>query len=129
MKVIIDGHPQLNQQTNIPYIDRTGKKHYIENRRGILGLPYGLHTVRLEAIDHPVTVLGIFAYDSRSNRQHERRLLGYASAGETLTLSPTFATRPVVVCHDGLQAKSEDITSSQIKFSGEATGTYEIIGQ
>ena len=129
LEVTIDGHPHLNQQTNIPYVDRAGKKRYMENRRGILGLPYGLHTVRLEAVDHPVTVLGIFAYDSRSNRRHERRLVGYASAGETLTFSPTFAARPVVICHGDLQAKSEDITSSQIEFSGEATGTYEIIGQ
>jgi len=129
LKVLVDERPQLNQQTNIPYVDCTGKEHYMENRRGILGLRYGLHTVRLEAIERPVTVLGVFAYDSRSNRHGERRLVGYASAGETVTFSPAFAARPVVVCHDGLAAKPEDITASQVTFSGEATGTYEIVGQ
>lgn len=61
--------------------------------------------------------------------RHERRLLGYAAAGETLTFSPPFAARPVVVCHDGLRAKPEDTTPAQVTFSGEATGLYEVIGQ
>ena len=129
LKVMVDDGSRLNQQTNIPYVDRTAKKHYMENRKGILGLPYGLHTVRLEAVDRPVTILGIFVYDSRSNRRSERRIVGYASAGETLTFSPPFAARPIVICHDGLQAKPQDITQSQVTFSGDATGTYEIIGQ
>ncbi|MBC8870712.1 MAG: SGNH/GDSL hydrolase family protein [Planctomycetes bacterium] len=121
LRVLVDNQPRLNQETNIPYADQAGKQHYMENRRGILGLPYGLHTVRLEAIDHPVTVLGIFAYDSRSNRRHERRLMGYATAGETLAFSAPFAARPVVICHDDLRAKPKDITPSQVTFSDEAT--------
>jgi hypothetical protein len=32
---------------------------------GILGLPFGRHTVRLAAVDRPVAVLGLFVYDSR----------------------------------------------------------------
>jgi hypothetical protein len=129
LKVLVDNQPRLNQSTNVPYVDQTGKKRYTENRRGILGFPYGLHTVRLEAADQPVIVLGIFAYDSRSNRRHERRLVGYASPGETLTFTPAFAARPIVICDEGLRAKPEDITPSQVTFSGEATGTYEAIGQ
>jgi len=129
LKVMIDEHLRLNQETNIPYIEQTGKKHYMENRKGTLGLPYGLHTVRLEAVDQPVTVLGIFTYDSRSNRHHERRLVGHASPSETLTFSASFAARPLVICHDALRVKPEDITPSQVTFSGEATGTYEVIGQ
>lgn len=129
LKVLVDDRPRLNQQTNIPYVDQAGREHYMENREGILGLPYGLHTVRLEAVDRPVTILGIFAYDSRSNRRNERRLVGYASPGETLTFSASFAARPIVICHDGLQARPEDITPSQVTFSGEAVGAYEVIGQ
>ncbi len=129
LKVVVDDHPRLSQQTDMPYVDRTEKKHYMENRRGILGLPFGLHTIRLEAVDRPVTVLGLFTYDSRSNRRHERRLVGYASAGETLRFSAPFAARPVVMCHEALRAGTEDITPSQVTFSGESTGSYEIIGQ
>ena len=129
LKVLIDNQPKLNQPTNIPYIDQSGQEHYMENRKGILGLPYGLHTVRLEAADRPVAVLGAFTYDSRSNRQHERRLLGFASAGETVTFSPPFTARPVVICHETLRAKPEDVTPSQVTFSGQATGAYEVIGR
>jgi len=129
LKVLVDDQPRLNQRTNIPYVDQAGTEHHMENRKGILGLPYGLHTIRLEAVDQPVTILGIFTYDSRSNRHHERRLVGYASPGETLTFSASFAARPIVICHDGLRAKSEDITPSQVTFLGEAAGTYEVIGQ
>ena len=129
LRVLVDNQPRLNQEANIPYVDQTGKKHYMENRKGILGLPYGLHAIQIEAINHPVSVLGIFTYDSRSNRRHERRLVGYAAAGETLTFSPPFAARPIVICHEGLRAKPEDITPSRVTFSGEATGTFEVIGQ
>ena len=129
LKVLIDDCLRLSQATSDSYLDRAGKKHYLENRKGILGLPYGLHTIRLEAVDRDVVVLGIFTYDSRSNRQNERRLLGYACPGETLVFTAPFAARPIVVCHEGLRVKAKDITPLQVTFSGETAGTYEVVGE
>ena len=122
LKVLVDDRPRLSQRTDVPYVDQAGKELYLENRKGILGLPYGLHTVRLEAADRAVAVLGVFAYDSRSNRREERRLVGYASAGETLTFSPPFAARPVVICNAPLRVRPDDVTPSQVTFSGEGVG-------
>ena len=129
LKVFVDDCPRLSQPTDVPYVDQAGKKHYLENRKGILGLPYGLHTVRLQAVDREVTVLGIYTYDSRSNRQNERRLVGYAAPGETLVFSAPFAARPIVVCHGGLRVKTADITPLRVTFSGDAAGTYEVVGE
>lgn len=56
----------LSQPTNIPFINTEKEASYIENRKGILNLGYGLHSVRLEARNGPVVVLGIITYDTRS---------------------------------------------------------------
>lgn len=129
LKVLVDDVARLEQPTNVPFVDQAGAKHYMENRKGILGLGYGLHTVRLEAAGKPVAVLGILAYDSRSNRAAERRLTGYAAAGETLVFSQPFGARPVVICHEALRATPEKVTPTQVTFSGEGVGVYEIIGE
>ncbi|NQT12989.1 MAG: hypothetical protein HQ582_09575, partial [Planctomycetes bacterium] len=129
LNVLVDDVPRLEQPTNVPFVDQAGEEHHMENRRGILGLGYGLHTVRLEAAGKPVAVLGIFAYDGRSNRAAERRLTGYAAAGETLGFSQPFGARPVVICHEALRAEPEKVTPTQVTFSGEGVGVYEIIGE
>ncbi|MDA0838770.1 MAG: hypothetical protein O2857_13405, partial [Planctomycetota bacterium] len=67
LKVTINGETRLEQATNLPFTDQEKQKHFMENRKGILGLPFGLHIVQAEAANSPVTVLGIFTYDSRSN--------------------------------------------------------------
>jgi len=54
---------------------------------------------------------------------------GYGSAGETVVFSLPFKARPVVFCHEALRVKPEDITPAQVTFSGQGTGSYEIVGE
>ncbi len=88
-----------------------------------------MHRVRLRALDGPVAVLGLFTYDSRPNRDFERRLTGTAIPGETVTFTLAFKARPLVLCHGGLSVRTADITPTQVTFSGEGRGTYEVIGE
>jgi len=74
-------------------------------------------------------VLGVVTYDSRPNRDAERRLTGLTSPGDTIQLTPAFRARPVVICHGGLSARPEDITPAQITFSGSGPGGYEVVGE
>ncbi len=130
LRVIVDGAKRFEQATDVAFVDQKKQKHLMENRKGILNMPYGLHHVRIEAVDKPVAVLGVFTYDARSNRAAERRLAGQAVAGETITFSLPFKARPMVISHgEGLSVRTEDITSSQVKFSGKGSGTYEVIGE
>jgi len=129
LRVTVAEVERLVTAANQPFVDVEGREHYMENRRGVLGLGFGLHRVRLRALDGSVAVLGLFAYDSRPNRHLERRLAGMASGGETLTFTLPFRARPLVVCHGGLSVGTADITPAQVTFSGEGTGTYEIIGE
>ncbi|NCQ32803.1 MAG: hypothetical protein GW802_36265, partial [Armatimonadetes bacterium] len=129
LRVLIDGAERLLQPTNAPFVDLDKNAHFMENRRGILGLGFGLHQVRLEAVDLSVAVLGLFSYDSRPNRQFERRLTGTAAAGETVAFSLPFKARPVVICHGALSVQTSDATSTQVTFAGNGVGTYEVIGE
>jgi len=129
LKVSIDGVERLAQPTNAPFVDIAKREHFMENRRGILGLGFGEHTVRVEAADGPVALLGVFVYDSRSNRANERRLIGRASPGETVAFSASFRARPVVICHGGLAAQPADVSAREVAFSGESRGTYEVVGE
>ncbi|HCO25326.1 MAG TPA: hypothetical protein DIT97_20735 [Gimesia maris] len=61
----VDGKQVWSQQTNEPFTDSQGRKHFIENRRGVLGLPFGKHRIKLRAEEKPVRVLGVFGYDGR----------------------------------------------------------------
>jgi hypothetical protein len=128
LDIFTDDKLQLSQPTNIPFTDTDKKASFIENRRGILNLGFGLHKVRLEAKEAPVVVLGIFTYDSRSNHSSERRLMGLGKGGETVEFSLPFRARPLVICTGGLSVKSEDISSQKVTFSGTA-GSYEIVGE
>ncbi len=125
----VDGVEKLRQTANQPFEDSDGAKIFIENRRGIRGLPFGVHLLRLEAIEAPVSILGAFVYDSRSNRRAERRLAGRAAPGDTVALTPPFKARPLVVCQGGLAAAPADIAAGSVTFSGSASGAYEIIGE
>lgn len=69
LRVWVDGKVKLVQPANQPFVDLEKRTHYMENRKGILGLPFGLHRVRLEAAGGPVAVLGLYTYDSRWNRR------------------------------------------------------------
>lgn len=61
----VDGKPVWSQPTNIAFEDSEGRQHFIENRRGVTGLPFGKHRVRLQAEGNDVWVLGLFTYDVR----------------------------------------------------------------
>jgi hypothetical protein len=128
LDIYTDDQLKFSQPANIPFIDINKKASFIENRKGILNLSYGLHKIRLEAKEGQVAVLGIFTYDSRSNRNSERRLSGFATGGETLEFTLPFKSRPVVICTGGLTIKKEDISPMKVIFSG-SSGSYEVIGE
>jgi hypothetical protein len=128
LDVFIDDQLKVSQPANIAFVDTDKKANFLENRKGILNLGFGLHKVRLEAKGAPVTVLGIFTYDSRSNLNSERRLSGLATGGETLEFTLPFRARPLVICSGGLSVKNEDINETKVKFSG-TSGSYEVIGE
>ncbi|MGI5818609.1 MAG: hypothetical protein ACOX9R_10995 [Armatimonadota bacterium] len=129
LRVSVNGEERLVQPANVAFTDCDGAEHYLENRRGILDLGFGLHRVTLEAVDAPVAILGVFTYDSRSNRDTERRLTGLASPGETVVITPAFRARPLVICNGGLSARYGDTAPDSVTFSGDGPGTYEIVGE
>jgi hypothetical protein len=129
LRVLVDGVEKLLQPTNVPFTDIAGTQHFMENRRGMPDLGYGWHTLVVEAVDGPVRLLGLFSYDSRPNLANERRLTGFAWAGETVSFSEGFYSRPVVICHGGLSVAADAVTPSQVTFSGEGTGTFEVVGE
>jgi hypothetical protein len=128
-RAVVDGEDRLQVAANVPYKDTAGKEYFLENRRGLRDLGYGLHEVKIEVTQGTVAILGLFAYDARSNRQEERELLGMAAPGETVTFSPVFRARPVVTCAGGLSYRPTDLTPTQVKFGGTAPGTYRITGE
>ena len=101
----------------------------MEDRKGIRGLPYGLHLLRVTAAEGPVSLLGIFSYDTRANRTAERVLRGTAYPGERVEFAAPFRARPVVVCTGGLQAAGADVTPEGVRFSGAGVGSYEVVGE
>jgi hypothetical protein len=129
LHVTVDGNEKIIIPTDQPFTDVSTNKFYLENRKGILGLGYGLHTVRLEAIDRPVNVLGLFTYDSRSNRQAERVLRGIAAPGDTVAFTAPFHARPVVFCQPPLTVNADDIHADRVTFSGKGPAAYEITGE
>ena len=88
-----------------------------------------LHTVRVTAGKGPVTLLGLFSYDTRSNRDHERVLRGTGYPGETIEFAPAFKARPIVACTGKLEVSSPDVTLTGMKLSGEGAGAYVVVGE
>lgn len=127
--VLVDGKDVLRAATNQPFTDAAGKALFMENRKGIRDLAYGWHNVQIKAEGKPVRLLGAFTYDTRPNRQSERVERGRAFAGETISFTAPFKTRPWVVCHGGLQVKLDGVSASGVKFTGTGEGSYEIIGE
>lgn len=128
LDVFVDDQFMTSQPCNEGFIDTDNNVNFLENRKGILNLGYGLHTIRLQAKDAPVDVLSIFTYDSRSNLRNERRLSGLAVGGETLEFTRPFRTRPLVLCSGGLSVNTKNISKTEVVFSG-STGSYVIIGE
>jgi hypothetical protein len=126
---LVDGQEVASVNANVPYTDATGAKLYFENRKGLRGLGYGQHRLRLEVKTGQVAFLSVVAYDARSNRSRERGLTGSAVPNESLTFSQPFAARPVVICSGNLAVDPRDVTTTGVYFRGTGAGTYQIIGE
>jgi hypothetical protein len=127
-EVFVDSKLKLSQAADVGFIDTDSKVNYLENRKGILNLGYGLHKIRIEAKGAAIKIFGIFTYDSRSNHNAERRFFGLARGGEMIEFSLPFRSRPLVICTGGLTVRSEDIDETKVIFSG-TSGSYQIIGE
>ena len=128
LEIFVDDQLMKTQACNIGFTDTDKKVNYLENRKGILNLGFGLHKIRVQSKDAAVDVLSLFSYDSRSNLSSERRLTGLAVGGETLEFTQPFKTRPLVICSGDLSVDTEDISSTEVRFSG-SNGGYIIIGE
>ncbi|MFA6100716.1 MAG: hypothetical protein WCV67_05510 [Victivallaceae bacterium] len=129
LNAYVDGRLALSVPTGVKYTFIDGESQYLENRKGITGLSFGLHLVKIEAAEKPVTVLGLFSYDSRPNSSCSRSFAGLAAAGQTINFSIPFKARPVIFCNGGIQVKNSDITPSAVTFSGTGTGSFTAIGE
>jgi hypothetical protein len=129
LKVDVDGKEALSYATNTPFATADGKQTFLENRRGVRGLPYGQHTLRVRAVGGTVALLGTFSYDTRANRSHERVERGNAEPGEELIFAAPFRARPVVVCTGGLRIQPSELHPDRLRFGGTAPGSYEIVGE
>jgi hypothetical protein len=127
LNATIDGNKEWSQPTNVPFKLASGESTFMENRKGILNLPFGVHQLEVQATDKPVTLLGAFSYDTRSNQKAQRTLQGIANPGDSITFSASFNATPLVFCSGGLKVLSASAT--QITFAGDATGSYQIIGE
>ena len=124
LQVDADGQKAFEIPTNQPYVLRSGEKIFMENRKGIRGLPYGVHTFTFKALKAPVAVMGLYSYDLRANRSNERIVRGFAGAG-TYEFEPAFRAAPLIFCSPGLELKS--VTKERAVFAG--SGDFEAIGE
>jgi len=127
--VEVDGREMLRQPANVPFVTAGGESLFMENRRGLCGLPYGAHSIRVTAADGPVALLGVFSYDTRPNRANERVVRGTASPGEVVQFAAPFAARPIVLTTGGLLFQPSDLTPTEIRFRGTGPGGFEIVGE
>ena len=123
----MDGEERLRQAADQPVVLVSGETIHMENRKGILHLPFGVHQLEVEAVGGPVALLGMFSYDTRANRTAERRLQGLAAPGETVTFSAPYSAKPLVICGGGLKVKS--LSKHEVSFTGSEPGSYEIVGE
>lgn len=133
----VDGEKVFEQATNVPYVTLTKEKLFMENRKGIQGLAFGVHTITLKALKAPVTVMGVYSYDMRSNTKNQRVIHGVAADSEfsieptffqylfpakkvvadsEFRFEPAFKAVPVMQCYGTLKIKS--ITPQKAVFSG-----------
>ena len=126
LEVEVDGRRMLETATNVSYVTAAGESVYLENRRGVRALAFGVHSLRIAAVERSVALLGVFSYDTRANRRHERIVRGTAYPGETLKFSTPFKARPIVLTTGGLKAARA--SAAEVEFTGDAGG-YEIVGE
>ena len=124
LQVDIDGKKAFELATDQPFILKSGEKIFMENRKGLQGLPYGVHTVTFKALKGPVTVMGLYGCDLRSNRANERVVRNLAADG-VYVFEPAFKATPLIRCSPGLTLKSA--TPRQAVFAG--SGRFEAVGE
>ena len=124
LQVDVDGQKAFETAANQPFVMQNGEKIFMENRKGIRGLPYGVHTVTFKALKAPVTVMGLYSYDLRSNRSGERIVRNFAADG-VYEFEPAFKAVPLVRCAPGLTLRS--VTRERAEFAG--SGDFEAIGE
>ncbi len=69
LQVFVDDEKKLACRTDKPFVDSTGRRHFMENRHGVTGLKFGRHRVELRAVGGEVAVLGVFTYDTRTGKK------------------------------------------------------------
>ncbi len=124
LQASIDGEEVFAVSTGEPFAFRDGTRLYLENRKGVLDRPYGVHDLKFTAQTGPVQLMGLFTYDKRPNRAGERVLRGYTVPGAVIPFHPSFKATPLV----NSACPVEQIDRNQVKF-GNASGFYEIIGE
>ena len=62
LKASVDGKNVFEIPTNKPFSLLNKEKLFMENRKGINNLAYGVHKLRLTAVKAPVKVMGVFSY-------------------------------------------------------------------
>ena len=120
----IDGKKVFEQPSNVPYVLLNKEKIFMENRKGIEGIPFGVHTVTLKAVKAPVTLMGVYSYDTRANTRSQRIIQDFACDGE-YKFEPAFKAVPVVNTFGSLKVKS--VTPLGAVFSG--TGIFTATGE
>ena len=124
LKAQIDGKKVFETATDKPFALLSKEKLFMENRRGVNGLAFGMHTIKLTAVGKPVKVMGVFAYDLRANRAGERILRGVSGGGEYIFV-PAFKAVPLLRCSEKLKIKS--LSREKAVFSG--SGSFEAVGE
>jgi len=127
LEASVDGRKIWEHPTNIPFQLASGEKVYMENRKGILHLPFGVHKLQVTAKQAPVILLGAFSYDTRANHDAQRTQTGMAAPGDAVTFTAPFAATPLVICNGGLKVLS--VTAEKVTFGGDAAGSYQVIGE
>lgn len=128
LNAAVDGKKIWSQPTNVPFQLASGKSTFIENRKGILHLPFGVHQLEVTASNAPVILLGAFSYDTRPNHSAQRTLSGIAYPGDTITFSTPFKATPMVICNGGL--KIDSVSPTSVTFlNGDEGGNYQIVGE
>lgn len=116
----VDGTERLRRSTAEPVTLASGETLHMENRAGILRLPYGVHRLEIEATGGDIDLIGLFSYDTRANRAGQRVVQGMAMPGETVAFDPPFRATPVVLGGSGL--KVGEVTPASVTFAPEGEG-------
>jgi hypothetical protein len=124
LKAAVNGKTFFDVPTDKPFTLLTKEKLFMENRKGIQGLPYGVHEIKLTAVKAPVKVMGVFSYDLRANRSNERVVRGFSGGGE-FCFEPAFKAVPVIRCSGNL--KLVKAGKGKAVFSG--AGHFEAAGE